>query len=162
MKKNLALVIGLVCFLSSGCMATVSPGTTLYTRYWDVAVEPTVVVDSAVVVDTAPVLITPQPLITVPLFPLVVEHHKSVRPPRVVAHHKPVPAPLLSSRHNARAHVQRQPAHASSHVSNHSGRVSHTSVGGLSHTAGKVSQNSHSSVSKSSSGKQHGSSSRKK
>ncbi|MBR3632049.1 MAG: hypothetical protein IKN49_03180 [Elusimicrobiaceae bacterium] len=162
MKKNLILVIGLVCFLSSGCMATVSPGTTLYTRYWDVAVEPTVVVDSAVVVDTAPVLITPQPLISVPLFPLVVEHHKSVHPPRVVGRPRPVHTPLLTSRHNARPHVQRQPAHTPSHVSGHSGRVSHTSIGGSSHTAGKVSQNSHSSVSKSSPGKQHGSSSKKR
>ncbi len=115
MKKNLILVIGLVCFLSSGCMATVSPGATVYTRYVDVVSEPTVVVDSAVVVDTAPMLITPQPLLSVPLFPLVVEHHQSVHhPPRVVKHHRPVHVPLLTSRHNARPHTPTSPHRSTS------------------------------------------------
>ena len=160
MKKKMIGVLGGL-FLCSGCMATVSPGATVYTRYVDVAPEPTVIVDSAVVVDTAPVLITTDPFLSIPLFPLVVEHHRSVRPARVVEHHKPVRAPLVVAHHNPRPHVGRQPTPSSSHVSHSSRKGFHTSIS-RSHSVGKTSHSSHGSVSKSSSQKQPGGFGRKK
>lgn len=71
MKTNLIFAIGVMCFGSSGCLATITPSGSVHAHYW-----------------TSPVIVEEAPIVR-------------VQPVSIVVTERPHPRPLLwvSSRH---------------------------------------------------------------